>query len=241
MWFHAYASSPKTSTCIVECAEATWQAHGFADRGTDDTIRLLEKIFHNALDGHSLISSSRAGTARWQRFLEVNNATWRHDNVVLLGDAAHTTHFTIGSGTHLAMIDAVVLAHAIYEHPRQPAAALHSYDRERRTALQPIQASARASENWFENVDLYLSLHHNASDFAYSMCSRQGEQPPWLYQQHLANQTKFVRAARRHSNNARRWYRAARRGQQPLLTIPRSLDRRQQAGQRDERARQRGL
>ncbi|HZZ46302.1 MAG TPA: FAD-dependent monooxygenase [Pseudonocardia sp.] len=218
LWFHAYPSSADTSTCIIECTEETWQAHGFAARNADDTTRLLEKIFHDQLDGHSLISGTTGPTARWQQFLEVSNSSWYHDNLVLLGDAAHTTHFTIGSGTRLAMIDAIALAHSIYENRNNPTAALRTYDQRRRLALESTQMSARASMDWFENIEHYLD--QNAVDFAYSMSSRQGEQPPWRYQKHLANQIVPTRLARRHYNNILRWHGAARRGQTPLLPAP---------------------
>jgi anthraniloyl-CoA monooxygenase len=218
LWFHAYPSSPDTSTCIIECTAETWQAHRFGEHNNTDTTRLLEKIFHTHLDGHALISGTRGDKAPWQRFLGITNTTWYHDNVALLGDAAHTTHFTIGSGTRLAMIDAVALAHAIYENPNSPTAALRRYDLRQRPALEPTQASARASANWFENIDHYLDC--NVTDFAYSMSSRQGEQPPWRYQQHLAQQIRATRKALRHFNTITRWRGAARRGEQPLLATP---------------------
>ncbi|MGH3780345.1 MAG: FAD-dependent monooxygenase, partial [Pseudonocardiaceae bacterium] len=99
IWFHAYPSSAGTSTCIVECAHATWQELGFDALSSEDSVRLLEKIFEDALDGNALISQSRGEPARWLRFTQVTNKTWCHGNLVLVGDAAHTTHFTLGSGT----------------------------------------------------------------------------------------------------------------------------------------------
>jgi anthraniloyl-CoA monooxygenase len=89
---------------------------------SEDSARLLEKIFEHALDGHALISQFRGEPARWLRFTQVTNKTWYHDNLVLIGDAAHTTHFTLGSGTRLAMIDAVMLAQSLYEHENLSAA-----------------------------------------------------------------------------------------------------------------------
>ncbi|MGH3669228.1 MAG: FAD-dependent monooxygenase, partial [Pseudonocardiaceae bacterium] len=108
IWFHAYPSTTGTSTCIVECAQQTWETLGFDSLNSTDSVQLMEKIFERALDGHSLISQSRGEPARWLRFAEVTNQSWYHDNLVLAGDAAHTTHFTLGSGTRLAMIDAVM-------------------------------------------------------------------------------------------------------------------------------------
>jgi anthraniloyl-CoA monooxygenase len=217
LWFHAYPTSTRTSTCVIECSVETWKAHGFDWRDSQDTLQVLEKIFESHLDGAKLISHSRGEAARWLRFMQVTNSVWHHDNIVLIGDAAHTTHFTIGSGTRLAMIDAVSLAQSIYENP-SPADAQHVYDERRRGALRAVQASARTSQAWFENIDPYLD--QDAAGFAYSMSSRQGEQPPWRYQKHLATQITVARAARRHYDTAQRWYRAGKRGEAPLVHLP---------------------
>jgi 2-polyprenyl-6-methoxyphenol hydroxylase-like FAD-dependent oxidoreductase len=210
IWFHAYPSSSGISTCIVECTQLTWLGLGFDSLSSEDSAGLLEKIFEHALDGHSLISQSRGEPARWQRFTHVTNKTWCHDNLVLIGDAAHTTHFTLGSGTRLAMIDAVMLAHSIYHHD-DPAIAAQDYDRRGRAALRPIQAGARTSMAWFERADRYLD--DNAVTFAYAMSARHGAQPPWRYQMHLATQIPAMRTAMRAVDTARRWYLARRRGQ----------------------------
>ncbi|MGH3440097.1 MAG: FAD-dependent monooxygenase [Pseudonocardiaceae bacterium] len=210
VWFHAYPSSAGISTCIVECAQATWQALGFDSLGSEDSARLLEKIFEHALDGHALISQSRGEPARWLRFTQVTNKTWYHDNQVLIGDAAHTTHFTLGSGTRLAMIDAVMLAQSVYEH-EDLSAALQDYDQRGRAALRPIQAAARTSMAWFERADRYLD--RDAVAFAYSMSGRQGAQPPWRYQMHLATQVPALRIAQREFHSIRRRYLARRRGE----------------------------
>jgi anthraniloyl-CoA monooxygenase len=217
LWFHAYPTSTRTSTCIVECTARTWKACGFDWRDSQDTLQVLEKIFESHLDGAKLISHSRDEAARWLRFMQVTNETWYHNNIVLLGDAAHTTHFTIGSGTRLAMIDGVSLAQSIYENPSLPDAQ-RMYDQRRRGALRTIQASARSSQAWFENIDPYLD--QDATGFAYSMSNRQGEQPPWRYQKHLATQITVARAARRHYDTAQRWYRASKRGETPLVHHP---------------------
>jgi anthraniloyl-CoA monooxygenase len=210
IWFHAYPSSSGISTCIVECAQQTWQSLGFDSLSSADSVELLEKIFERALDGHALISQSRGEPARWQRFTQVTNKTWHHGNLVLVGDAAHTTHFTLGSGTRLAMIDAVMLAQILYEH-EDLSAALGSYDQRGRAALRPIQAAARTSMAWFERADRYLD--RDAVAFAYAMAARQGAQPPWRHQMHLATQVPAVRIAMRGASSARRWYFARRRGE----------------------------
>ena len=211
IWFHAYPSSAGSSTCIVECTQQTWQALGFDSLNNEDGVGLLEKIFEHALDGRALISQSRSEPARWLRFTQVTNKTWYHDNLVLIGDAAHTTHFTLGSGTRLAMIDAVMLAQSLYEHENL-SAALQDYDRRGRAALRPIQAGARTSMAWFERADRYLD-REDAVAFTYSMSGRQGGQPPWRYQMHLATQIPALRTALRGSHTARRWYLARRRGE----------------------------
>jgi len=216
IWFHAYPSTAGISTCIVECTQQTWQGLGFDAMSSEDSVGLLEKIFERAIDGHALISQSRGERARWQRFTQVTNKTWYHGNLVLAGDAAHTTHFTLGSGTRLAMIDAVMLAQSLYDHD-ELAAALASFDRRGRAALRPIQAGARTSMAWFERADRYLD--RDAVAFAYAMAGRQGAQPPWRYQMHLATQIPAVRAALRGANSARRWYLARRRGEAPALPV----------------------
>jgi anthraniloyl-CoA monooxygenase len=210
LWFHAYPSGHDVSTCIVECTDKTWRAHGLDWRDDADGAALLAKIFDADLAGAPLISRSRDEPARWLRFVEVSNDTWVHHNLALLGDAAHTTHFSIGSGTRLAMIDAVTLAQSIYENPDPPAALRH-YDQRRRPELGPIQASARGSQAWFEHAERYLG--QSPSGFAYSMSSRQGEQPPWRYQQHRAVQIPLLRAGLRHLDTVGRRYGALRRGE----------------------------
>src|SRR5581483_7534993 len=214
IWFHAYPSTAGISTCIVECSQQTWHGLGFDSLSSEDSVGLLEKIFERAIDGHALISQSRGEPARWQRFTQVTNKTWSHGNLVLAGDAAHTTHFTLGSGTRLAMIDAVMLAQSLYDHEELPAA-LESYDRRGRAALRPIPAAARTSMAWFERADRYLD--RDAVAFAYAMAGREGAHPPWRYQMHLATQIPAVRAALRGVDSARRWYLARRRGEAPAL------------------------
>jgi anthraniloyl-CoA monooxygenase len=214
IWFHAYPSIGGVSTCIVECSPETWRGLGLDMLGAEEGVQLLEKIFHDALDGHSLISSSRGEPARWQTFAHVSNQTWYHGRTVLAGDAAHTTHFTLGSGTSLAMIDAIVLAHSLSEYPDVDDA-LREYDQHRRAELHPIQAAARSGMAWFEDFDRYLAL--DPVFFAYAMAVRQGSHTPWRYRLHLATQLAAVRRLRRACNSGRRWYLARRRGE-PALT-----------------------
>jgi 2-polyprenyl-6-methoxyphenol hydroxylase-like FAD-dependent oxidoreductase len=220
IWFHAYPSvAEKISTCIVECQPRTWHGLGFDSMDNLENLRVLENIFTRVLHGHSLISKTRGEFAKWSRFPEVTNKAWYHDNVVLLGDAAHTTHFTIGSGTRLAIVDAVALAQNLYEHA-EIADALENYDAQRRAALRPIQAAARTSMTWFEHADRYLD--RSAVQFAYAMAARHGPQMPWRYQLHLLTQVPVVRKARRAMDSGQRWWRAARRGELAMaLPVPR--------------------
>ncbi|MCI2417300.1 FAD-dependent monooxygenase [Saccharopolyspora sp. K220] len=210
VWFHAYPSSAGVSTFIVECQESTWQALGFDRLSDAEGVRLLERIFARMLGGHTLISQSRGKAASWQRFTQVYNQTWRHDNVILIGDAAHTTHFTIGSGTRLAMVDGIMLAQKLFEH-EDVAGALKSFDEEGHAALRVAQAAARTSMAWFESLDRYTD--RNALDFSYALAARHGRQPPWRYQRHMINQKPMVRKGLRWANNCRRVYRARRRGE----------------------------
>jgi 2-polyprenyl-6-methoxyphenol hydroxylase-like FAD-dependent oxidoreductase len=223
IWCHAYPSNAGLSTFIVECTEPTWQGLGFDTRGEEETLRNLERIFAGTLDGHALVSQAPAtnsgraleqtsGPARWQRFVDVTNQRWYHDNVVLIGDAAHTTHFTLGSGTALAIVDAAMLARILDEHAGDVPAALHAFDAGGRRALRPLQAAARTSMAWFEQADRYLDQEDVVS-FAYAMAGRHGRQPPWRQPMHRATQIPAIRHALRGLNATTRWALARRRGE----------------------------
>jgi anthraniloyl-CoA monooxygenase len=216
VWGYGYPSSASTSTFIVECTANAWVDNGFDSLPPADGVRMLEKFFADHLDGHPLIGESNGKPARWLQFKQVTNQTWHHGKVVLIGDAAHTTHFTMGFGTRLAMTDAVVLAQALLEHADDAPAALAHYDRLRRAEVARIQARARRSMAWFENVEHYLD--RNAAEFAYSLSVRGSQNPPWHYQTHLALQKyALARSARRRYEGARRWLIAARRGEYALV------------------------
>jgi 2-polyprenyl-6-methoxyphenol hydroxylase-like FAD-dependent oxidoreductase len=154
IWCHAYGFDDDTSTFIVECSPETWAALGFDTLDEADCTRLLEGLFEAHLQGHPLMSK---GGASWLEFRTVTNETWHADNVVLMGDAAHTTHFTIGSGTRLALEDAISLA-AHLRGETSLSAALERYEQERRAALLRTQSDARLSARWFENVPRYVDL-----------------------------------------------------------------------------------
>ncbi len=158
IWCHAYGFDGDTSTFIAECSPDTWTGLGFDRLDEPDTIRRLEQIFERHLEGHALKSKARTRErAAWLNFRTVTNATWHADNIVLLGDAAHTTHFTIGSGTRLALEDAISLA-ARLQNETSLATALERYETERRRALLRTQSDARLSARWFESVPRYIDL-----------------------------------------------------------------------------------
>ncbi|HEY1975913.1 MAG TPA: bifunctional salicylyl-CoA 5-hydroxylase/oxidoreductase [Candidatus Baltobacteraceae bacterium] len=171
-WFtvHAYRFDEQLSTFIVECREETWLAHGLDSAGTDETIAFCQRLFGQYLGGHTLMANSAHLRGRdWLNFTRVSNASWIHENVVLLGDAAHTAHFSVGSGTKLAMEDAIGLADALTSR-RDLGVALEEYVSARRLEVLKLQNAARNSTEWFENVARYASLP--AEQFAYSLLTR---------------------------------------------------------------------
>jgi 2-polyprenyl-6-methoxyphenol hydroxylase-like FAD-dependent oxidoreductase len=158
VWCHAYGFDADTSTFIAECSPETWASLGFDRLGVPEITALLESLFERQLGGHPLSTRSRGNaTARWLSFTTVTNEKWHDGNVVLMGDAAHTTHFSIGSGTKLALEDAIALAGRIAEN-RELEATLERYERDRKPALALQQTDARLSAQWFENVPRYVDL-----------------------------------------------------------------------------------
>ena len=180
-WFaaHAYPFDDNTSTFIVETPEAVWKAHGLDQMSQDDGIAFCERLFAQYLDGHALMNNAVhvRGSAIWIRFPRVVCAHWVHHEsihgkpvpIVLMGDAAHTAHFSIGSGTKLALEDAIELARCFARHPNTDEA-LQAYEAVRSVEVLKIQNAARNSTEWFENVDRYSGLE--AEQFFYSMMTR---------------------------------------------------------------------
>ncbi|MEU8881682.1 FAD-dependent monooxygenase [Streptomyces hydrogenans] len=162
IWCYAYGFSGERSTCVVECAPATWTGLGLDTMAEADCLALLEKLFHDLLDGHELIGRDRgAEPAQWLHFRTLTTRVWHRGRTVLLGDAAHTTHYSIGAGTTLALEDALALAEALRDRPGDPAsldAALAAYGRRRRAALVSAQSAARLSARWYENLPRYMAL-----------------------------------------------------------------------------------
>ncbi len=168
-WFqiHAYQFSDDVSTVIVETREETWRAHGLDGCNTEQSIAFCEALFARYLGGHALMSNANhlRGSA-WLNFNRVLCAQWHHQNLVLIGDAAHTAHFGIGSGTKLAMEDAVSLVSRVAE-AADVRAGLHTYQAERSLEALKLQSAARNRMEWFENVARYSNLEPR--QFAYAL------------------------------------------------------------------------
>lgn len=163
---HAYRFDDDTSTFIAECDEASFRAAGLDEMSTEESIAYLEKLFGKHLGGERLL----ANRSQWVQFPTVKNEKWSHGNVVLMGDAAHTAHFSIGSGTKMAMEDSIALVKALLEHPSSVPRALEVYEEERRPIVERTQKAAQDSLVWFENVKRYRDLE--PTQFAFSLLTR---------------------------------------------------------------------
>ena len=170
VWAHAYQFDKDTATFIVECSEETWSKFGFGEMSREESIAACERIFAEELGGHPLISNALhiRGSA-WISFPRVLCENWSFGNVVLLGDAAATAHFSIGSGTKLALESAIALADDLHAEPTM-AAAFAKYARERRTEVLRLQSAARNSMEWFEEIERYF--HLDPVQFNYSLLTR---------------------------------------------------------------------
>ena len=181
-WFqaHAYQYEGETSTFIVETPQEVWERAGLDRMAQEEGIAFCERLFARYLGGHALLSNAThlRGSAIWIRFPRVICESWVHWNardgrripVVLLGDAAHTAHFSIGSGTKLALEDAIALSRALDGAAGDLPAALADYEAERSIEVKKLQNAARNSTEWFENVERYTALE--AEQFAYSLLTR---------------------------------------------------------------------
>ena len=172
VWAHAYRFAPDASTFIVECSEETWRGLGFDTMSQDESIAACEKLFAKYLGGHRLQSNAShlVGSAAWLNFKRIKCERWSSGNVILLGDAAHTAHFSIGSGTKLALEDAIKLAEVLNRPGLSLAGALDEYQAERNLEVLKLQNSARNSTEWFETLGRYL--HFEPVQFAYSLLTR---------------------------------------------------------------------
>jgi 2-polyprenyl-6-methoxyphenol hydroxylase-like FAD-dependent oxidoreductase len=169
---HHYRHSPQMSTFVVECDAATWERAGFASMSEADTLTYCEKAFAQALGGHRLVSNKSI----WRNFPNLRNERWCSGNVVLIGDALRTAHFSIGSGTRLAMEDAIALAKALREHPGDVKAALAAYEAARRPIVEKLVAAADASGAWYERFPEHMKLAPR--QFAWSYIQRSGRIDP---------------------------------------------------------------
>ena len=168
---HAYPFESDCSTFIVECSDATWRAAGLDTATEDETVAYVERLFARDLNGHKVLSNKSI----WRRFPTIRNAKWSHENVVLLGDAVHTAHFSIGSGTKLAMEDAMMLVQAFKTHGLHDIpAVLSAYETVRRDDVERLQHTAQTSLEWFENTDRYKT------------------QPPWQFTFNLMTRSKRI-------------------------------------------------
>jgi anthraniloyl-CoA monooxygenase len=172
IWAHAYRFDDDLSTFIVEMDPATWTGLGFDRMDQREAIALCETIFAEYLDGNALMSNAThlAGPQAWLNFRRIVCDTWSHDKLILLGDAAHTAHFSIGSGTKLALEDAIKLAEVLNRPGLGRDAALAEYQAERNLEVLKLQNSARNSTEWFETLERYL--HFEPIQFAYSLLTR---------------------------------------------------------------------
>ncbi len=162
---HSYKFNRTTSTFIVECDPQTWESAGFAAMSEDETREYLEKVFADDLQGHELLSNN----SKWINFVNVRNHHWSHQNVVLLGDALHTAHFSIGSGTKLALEDAIAL-YKCFQAFGDVREALAEFERVRKPVIEAYQEAAHESLIFFENVKDYM--HLEPFDFAYKLMTR---------------------------------------------------------------------
>ncbi|MFW8594653.1 bifunctional salicylyl-CoA 5-hydroxylase/oxidoreductase [Cribrihabitans neustonicus] len=171
MWIHAYQFDKDTATVIVECSAETWEKWGFEGMSKAEIIRTCEEIFADHLGGHELISNAAhlRGAAVWINFPRVLCEKWHHENVVLLGDASATAHFSIGSGTRLAFDSAIALAEFLTTEPTLERA-FERYQEERRLDVLRLQSAARNSLEWFEEVERYLGM--DMAQFNYSLLTR---------------------------------------------------------------------
>jgi anthraniloyl-CoA monooxygenase len=174
MQVHAYPFDATGSTFIIEMHDDVWRAAGFDElaavgfgpgESDDASIDQVRKLFPELLGGHEVM----ANNSKWISFTTVRNRTWRRGNVILLGDSAHTAHFSIGSGTKLAMEDSLALAACLHEHPTIESA-LEAYETERKPVVESTQRAAQASLEWFENLGQYT--HQEPMQFAFNILTR---------------------------------------------------------------------
>ena len=164
---HHYRYAPDMSTFLVECDAATWQAYGFEHKTIEESQAVCQQVFSETLCGHPLVSNKSV----WRNFPWIWNERWSHNNMVLIGDALHSAHFSIGSGTRLAIEDAIALTKALEADADIPAA-LARYEAERKPIVKKLVTAARTSADWYEHFPVHMKL--DLMDFAYSYITRSG-------------------------------------------------------------------
>jgi anthraniloyl-CoA monooxygenase len=163
---HSYKFNSDTSTFIVECSEDTWRNAGFEEKSDQETCQYLAEVFKNDLGGHPLLANN---FVRWLNFPLVKNEHWYRQNIVLLGDALHTAHFSIGSGTKLALEDSISLADC-FRKSSDVKEALSEFEKVRKPVIDAYQEAAYSSLLLFENAQ--DEMHHDPLPFAYRMMTR---------------------------------------------------------------------
>ncbi|SMX25997.1 NADPH dehydrogenase [Pelagimonas phthalicica] len=171
IWAHVYQFDADTATFIVECGQETWDNFGFENMSKEEIVETCRAVFADHLGGHDLMSNAAhlRGSAVFMNFPRVLCEKWHHENVVLLGDASATAHFSIGSGSRLAFDSAIALAEFLHSEPSMEAA-FERYQEERRLDVLRLQSAARNSLEWFEEVERYLDL--DPVQFNYSLLTR---------------------------------------------------------------------
>ncbi|MFY0660623.1 MAG: bifunctional salicylyl-CoA 5-hydroxylase/oxidoreductase [Shimia sp.] len=171
IWAHVYQFDDETATFIVECGQETWDNFGFEDMSKEEIVETCRAVFADHLGGHDLMSNAAhlRGSAVFMNFPRVLCEKWHHENVVLLGDASATAHFSIGSGSRLAFDSAIALAEFLHSEPTMEGA-FERYQDERRLDVLRLQSAARNSLEWFEEVERYLDL--DPVQFNYSLLTR---------------------------------------------------------------------
>ena len=164
---HHYRYAPAMSTFLIECDPATWQRYGFADKTIEESQAVCENVFASTLDGHRLVSNKSV----WRNFPWIWNERWSFKNMVLIGDALHSAHFSIGSGTRLAIEDAIALVKAL-EAEGDISRALVRYQTERQPIVKKLVTAARTSAGWYEKFPDHMKL--DLLDFAHSYITRSG-------------------------------------------------------------------
>src|SRR3984957_1198726 len=198
---HHYRYSPTMSTFIIECDRLTWLREGFPTKSEAETKALCETIFAETLDDHPLISNKSS----WRNFPQLWNDRWSFQNMVLVGDALHTAHYSIGSGTRLALEDVIALVKALEQHPDDLGSGLRRYEAERKPIVQKIVTAAKTSSDWYSDFEEHMKLP--PIEFGYSYITRSGRidddrlrrsAPNFMasYETHMENRNPEQRHAR---------------------------------------------